>query len=109
MLGCVVSLTSSHLSGSTIRDVNTVGSVLCSNSSFSSLLSSPNTDPDTNEEPSLFVDGSAGVFVDGEEYSFGRDLDEDSSVTFSHCHFTSPKYQSNARPLTGCCYAQSAL
>ncbi|KAK2941974.1 hypothetical protein BLNAU_23127 [Blattamonas nauphoetae] len=44
MLGCVVSLTSSHLSGSTIRDMNTGGSVLCSNSSFSSLLSSPNTD-----------------------------------------------------------------
>ncbi|KAK2955757.1 hypothetical protein BLNAU_9293 [Blattamonas nauphoetae] len=52
MLGCVVSLTSSHLSGSTIRDVNTGGSVLCSNSSFSSLLPSPDTDPESSKRHS---------------------------------------------------------
>ncbi|KAK2941829.1 hypothetical protein BLNAU_23250 [Blattamonas nauphoetae] len=101
MLGCVVSLTSSHLSGSTIRDVNTVWSVLCSNSSFSSLLSSPNTNTDTNEEPSFTLNGSAGVFEDGKSYSFNQNSGTAaSSVTFSHCHFTSPKYQSGSRPLT---------
>ncbi|KAK2950284.1 hypothetical protein BLNAU_14776 [Blattamonas nauphoetae] len=49
MLGCVVSSTSLHLSGSTIRDVNNGGSVLCSNSSFSSLLSHPNSDTDPSQ------------------------------------------------------------
>ncbi|KAK2944378.1 hypothetical protein BLNAU_20723 [Blattamonas nauphoetae] len=100
MLGCVVSLTSSHLSGSTIRDVNTVGCVLCSNSSFSSLLSSPNTDSHTNEEPSIIVDGSNQFeFKDGTEYRIDS-TNQSTSVTFSHCHFTSPNYQSNVRPLT---------
>ncbi|KAK2941851.1 hypothetical protein BLNAU_23242 [Blattamonas nauphoetae] len=102
MLGCVVSLTSSHLSGSTIRDVNTVGCVLCSNSSFSSLLSSPNTDSDTNEEPSIILpDGSAAIFDDSEEYLFNSGHGTAaSSISISHCHFTSPNYASNVRPLT---------
>ncbi|KAK2947611.1 hypothetical protein BLNAU_17444 [Blattamonas nauphoetae] len=101
MLGCVVTLTSSHLSGSTIRDVNTVGCVLCSNSSFSSLLSSPNTDPNSNEEPSIILpDGSEEIFEDGKKYSFGWSENTDLSVSFSHCDFTNTIYASNVRPLT---------
>ncbi|KAK2955731.1 hypothetical protein BLNAU_9267 [Blattamonas nauphoetae] len=97
MLGCVVSLTSSHLSGSTIRDVNTVGCVLCSNSSFSSLLPSPNTDP--NEEPTVILaDGSEGKFADGVAYywtsSFG-----DKAASFTHCHFTGGSYSGSQRPI----------
>ncbi|KAK2962998.1 hypothetical protein BLNAU_2021 [Blattamonas nauphoetae] len=101
MLGCVVSLTSSHLSGSTIRDVNTVGSVLCSNSSFSSLLSSPNPDPTDNTNPSITLpDGSAGVYVDGDPYSYSdADGGSGSSISFSNCRFTHSNYQS-VRPLT---------
>ncbi|KAK2951500.1 hypothetical protein BLNAU_13522 [Blattamonas nauphoetae] len=100
MLGCVVSLTSSHLSGSTIRDVNTVGCVLCSNSSFSSLLPSPNTD--TNAEPSIILDGYSTLqYQDGTPYSFTESSGTAaSSAVFSHCRFTGDNYQSNVRPLT---------
>ncbi|KAK2963039.1 hypothetical protein BLNAU_2062 [Blattamonas nauphoetae] len=101
MLGCVVSLTSSHLSGSTIRDVITGGSVLCSNSSFSSLLSSPNTDTESNEEPSIVLpDGSTPPFVDGTLYFFDKTSGPSStSASFSHCRFTGDNYQPSARPL----------
>ncbi|KAK2942039.1 hypothetical protein BLNAU_23053 [Blattamonas nauphoetae] len=100
MLGCVVSQTSSHLSGSTIRDMNTGGSVLCSNSSFSSLLSSPTTDSDPS--PSITLpDGTHPEFEDGKTYSFEWDSgDETTSITFSHCHFTGANYASNVHPLT---------
>ncbi|KAK2962889.1 hypothetical protein BLNAU_1912 [Blattamonas nauphoetae] len=61
----------------------------------------PNTNTDTNEEPSFTLNGSAGVFEDGKSYSFNQNSGTAaSSVTFSHCHFTSPKYQSGSRPLT---------
>ncbi|KAK2963100.1 hypothetical protein BLNAU_2123 [Blattamonas nauphoetae] len=101
MLGCVVSLTSSHLSGSTIRDVNTGGSVLCSNSSFSSLLPSPYTHPDTNANPSITLpDGSAGVFKDDAAYSYSAsDGNSDSSITFSHCPFLGDNTPTSTRPL----------
>ncbi|KAK2951529.1 hypothetical protein BLNAU_13551 [Blattamonas nauphoetae] len=96
MLGCVVSLTSSHLSGSTIRDVNTIGSVLCSNSSFSSLL------PSTNTDPSIIIDGvPQPAFEDGEEYRFdSADGGSATSISFSHCTFASDDYHLNIRPLT---------
>ncbi|KAK2956752.1 hypothetical protein BLNAU_8205 [Blattamonas nauphoetae] len=99
MLGCVVSLTSSHLSGSTIRDVNNGGSVLCSNSSFSSLLSSPNTDS-TQGTVTLPGTSTPEPFEDSKAYSFDKDSGtETTSITFSHCHFTGDKYPS-ARPIT---------
>ncbi|KAK2955138.1 hypothetical protein BLNAU_9867 [Blattamonas nauphoetae] len=101
MLGCVVWLSSSHLSGSTIRDVNNGGSVLCSNSSFSSFLSSPNTDTDSS--PSITLpDGTHREFVDdGTEYSFSDTSGDESSIaSFSHCHFTGANYASNQRPLS---------
>ncbi|KAK2941949.1 hypothetical protein BLNAU_23131 [Blattamonas nauphoetae] len=97
MLGCVVSLTSSHLSGSTIRDVNNGGSVLCSNSSFSSLLPSPNTDLSItypNGTSTHFDDDGTDYYFDscsGDEYTF---------ASFSHCHFTGTHYGFGARPLT---------
>ncbi|KAK2951525.1 hypothetical protein BLNAU_13547 [Blattamonas nauphoetae] len=97
MLGCVVSLTSSHLSGSTIRDVNIGGSVLCSNSSFSSLLSSPN---DNAESPSVLLPEGPAPFEDGKEYIFPFNTLVTASVSFSHCHFTGANYESNVRPLT---------
>ncbi|KAK2955927.1 hypothetical protein BLNAU_9087 [Blattamonas nauphoetae] len=101
MLGCVVSLTSSHLSGSTIRDMNNGGSVLCSNSSFSSLLSSPNSNP--NEAPSITPAGDFDQesFHDGTVLSFnvssGTELD---SVSYSRCTFTGDPSAPSARPLT---------
>ncbi|KAK2940486.1 hypothetical protein BLNAU_24605 [Blattamonas nauphoetae] len=103
MLGCVVSLSSSHLSGSTIRDVNTGGSVLCSNSSFSSFLSSPNTDSnaDSDASPSITLpNGTHREFVDdGTEYSFNNTSGDESSIaSFSHCHFTGANYASNVHP-----------
>ncbi|KAK2963108.1 hypothetical protein BLNAU_2131 [Blattamonas nauphoetae] len=93
MLGCVVSLTSSHLSGSTIRDVSSGGSVLCSNSSFSSLLSSPNTDSDTDSSDGTvkLPSGATEPFKEGKTYNFGLD-DGTSSVVFSSCRFTGAKY-----------------
>ncbi|KAK2948004.1 hypothetical protein BLNAU_17040 [Blattamonas nauphoetae] len=101
MLGCVVSLSSSHLSGSTIRDVNNGGSILCSNSSFSSLLSSPNTD---SEQPSITLPESSKYpeqFEDGIAYSFNEESgDATTSASFSHCRFTGANYASNARALT---------
>ncbi|KAK2955141.1 hypothetical protein BLNAU_9870 [Blattamonas nauphoetae] len=105
MLGCVVSLSSSHLSGSTIRDVNTGGSVLCSNSSFSSFLSSPNTDSnaDSDASPSITLpNGTHREFVDdGTEYSFNNTSGDESSIaSFSHCHFTGANYASNVHPLS---------
>ncbi|KAK2951491.1 hypothetical protein BLNAU_13513 [Blattamonas nauphoetae] len=101
MLGCVVSLTSSHLSGSTIRDVNTVGCVLCSNSSFSSLLSSPNTDPNTDSDSSIILDGNSILpYKDGTPYSFDYRTAQSTSASFSHCRFTGANYESNVRPLT---------
>ncbi|KAK2948001.1 hypothetical protein BLNAU_17037 [Blattamonas nauphoetae] len=99
MLECVVSLTSSHLSGSTIRDVNNGGSLLCSNSSFSSLLSSHTTD----QLPTItHPNGTSTPFVDdGTEYYFDQDSgDEFSIANFSHCHFTGANYASDARALT---------
>ncbi|KAK2953954.1 hypothetical protein BLNAU_11056 [Blattamonas nauphoetae] len=100
MLGCVVRLSSSHLSGSTIRDVNNGGSVLCSNSSFSSLLSSPN--PDSNPSPSVILpDGSTDEFKDDTPYIFTDTSGVESSLaSFSHCHFTGAKFTSNKRALT---------
>ncbi|KAK2945277.1 hypothetical protein BLNAU_19778 [Blattamonas nauphoetae] len=97
MLGCVVSLTSSHLSGSTIRDVNNGGSFLCSNSSFSSLLSSPNTDP--NSSPSIILDDETTLpFADSTKYKFDSNT-QSTSISISHCPFTGANYAS-ARPLT---------
>ncbi|KAK2952641.1 hypothetical protein BLNAU_12469 [Blattamonas nauphoetae] len=76
MLGCVVSLSSSHLSGSTIRDVNVGGSVFCSNSSFSSLLPSPNTDNDANPSPSIILDGETSLpFDETTPYTFDDSAD----------------------------------
>ncbi|KAK2960721.1 hypothetical protein BLNAU_4376 [Blattamonas nauphoetae] len=85
MLGCVVSLTSSHLSGSTIRDVNNGGSLMCSNSTFSSFLSSP----DTNTEPSITLpDGSHPTFAADQSYYYDNEtFDESTSASFSFCHF----------------------
>ncbi|KAK2953413.1 hypothetical protein BLNAU_11699 [Blattamonas nauphoetae] len=99
MLGCVVSLTSSHLSGSTIRDVNDGGSVLCSNSSFSSLLSSPTANP----EPSITLPDYNGTaeFMDGAAYYYNSDFGtSDSQANFSHCHFTAGEYPQQHRPLS---------
>ncbi|KAK2951515.1 hypothetical protein BLNAU_13537 [Blattamonas nauphoetae] len=96
MLGCVVSLTSSHLSGSTIRDVNIGGSVLCLNSSFSSLLSSPS---DNAESPSVLLPEGPAPFEDGKEYIFPFNTLVTASVSFSHCHFTGEAYQPNKQPL----------
>ncbi|KAK2956320.1 hypothetical protein BLNAU_8687 [Blattamonas nauphoetae] len=93
MLGCVVSLTSSHLSGSTIRDMNIGGSFLCSNSSFSFLLPSPHD----NTDPSIILpNGSTAEFVDGTEYSFSF---TSGSASFSNCHF-SKGYTPYIRPLS---------
>ncbi|KAK2955751.1 hypothetical protein BLNAU_9287 [Blattamonas nauphoetae] len=93
MLGCVVSLTSSHLSGSTIRDVNTVGCVLCSNSSFSSLLPSPSTNADP---PFLLL--PAGEYTP-DDFEYGKPLwfvddagHENTSIVFTNCHFTRAAY-----------------
>ncbi|KAK2955787.1 hypothetical protein BLNAU_9323 [Blattamonas nauphoetae] len=97
MLGCVVSLTSSHLSGSTIRDVNTGGSVLCSNSSFSSLLPSPNSDADSNQSPTPIPADTftADTYEDGTEYYFSdKSGGKETSTIFSHCQFTGDKYPS---------------
>ncbi|KAK2963079.1 hypothetical protein BLNAU_2102 [Blattamonas nauphoetae] len=100
MLGCVVSLTSSHLSGSTIRDVNTVGCVLCSNSSFSSLLPSPNTDTDSSQGTATSpIDSSEEPFDPSKVYSFaGGSGDTSSQAIFTNCHFIGANYPS-ARPL----------
>ncbi|KAK2955192.1 hypothetical protein BLNAU_9921 [Blattamonas nauphoetae] len=98
MLGCVVSLSSSHLSGSTIRDVNSGGSVLCSNSSFSSFLSSPNTD--SNPSPSIILDGDIPLeYEDGKEFFFDYRTLTATSVSFSHCSFTGGS-ETSAHPLT---------
>ncbi|KAK2942998.1 hypothetical protein BLNAU_22079 [Blattamonas nauphoetae] len=99
MLGCVVSLTSGHLSGSTIRDVNNGGSILCSNSSFFTFLPSPNTDTD----PSITLpNGTSTQFDDdGTVYSFDQDSGDKFSVaSFSNCHFVGGHYPTDARPLT---------
>ncbi|KAK2959010.1 hypothetical protein BLNAU_6026 [Blattamonas nauphoetae] len=90
MLGCVVSLTSSHLSGSTIRDMNNGGSILCSNSSFSSLLSSPNTD--TNEQSFIATPGeyTGDDVVDGTLFIF---FDQTTPIVISKCHFTGAAYE----------------
>ncbi|KAK2948761.1 hypothetical protein BLNAU_16296 [Blattamonas nauphoetae] len=104
MLGCVVSLTSSHLSGSTIRDVNNEASILCSNSSFSSLLSSLNTDIDRSNDPLPVSPAGAytpDTVVDCTEYYFNQSSGTTlSSIIFSNCRFTGAKYQPSARPLT---------
>ncbi|KAK2959733.1 hypothetical protein BLNAU_5222 [Blattamonas nauphoetae] len=96
MLGCVVSLTSSHLSGSTIRDVNTGGSVLCSNSSFSSLLSSIHD----NANPSITLpDGTTPEFAPASTFLLESDLSSGTSAIFSHCHFVSDPTPTHTRPL----------
>ncbi|KAK2940091.1 hypothetical protein BLNAU_25003 [Blattamonas nauphoetae] len=97
-MGCVVSLTSSHLSGSTIRDVNIGGSVLCSNCSFSSLLPSPNaecnTGPDSSEGTVLLPGSSTPVpFVDGGDYRFKESSgNETTKAVFTNCRFTELAY-----------------
>ncbi|KAK2958404.1 hypothetical protein BLNAU_6674 [Blattamonas nauphoetae] len=100
MLGCVVSLTSSHLSGSTIRDVNHGGSLHCLNSSFSSLLSSPNTNSDP-PRPTVTLPGeSPKDFVDGTVYAFtysSSNYYEHTPAVFSHCPFTGGLYNSDVR------------
>ncbi|KAK2956830.1 hypothetical protein BLNAU_8284 [Blattamonas nauphoetae] len=79
--------------------MNTGGSVLCSNSSFSSLLPSPNTDS-TQGTVTLPGESTPEPFDDGQAYSFDLDSgDETTSILFSHCRFTGDKY-SSARPLT---------
>ncbi|KAK2959775.1 hypothetical protein BLNAU_5264 [Blattamonas nauphoetae] len=101
MLGCVVSLTSSHLSGSTIRNVNTGGSVLCSNSSFSSLLPSPNPDADSTQGTvTLPGESTPEPFEDDKLYSFtSTSGTEESTALFSNYRFSGEKYPSD-RPLT---------
>ncbi|KAK2961054.1 hypothetical protein BLNAU_3822 [Blattamonas nauphoetae] len=102
MLGCIVSLTSSHLSGSTIRDMNNGGSVLCSNSSFSSLLSSPNTDP--NQSPPTATppgEFTPDTFDDSKDYYFTtHGPNEETSVVFTNCDITGSNYAPTARLLT---------
>ncbi|KAK2963045.1 hypothetical protein BLNAU_2068 [Blattamonas nauphoetae] len=101
MLGCVVWLTSSHLSGSTIRDVNTVGCVLCSNSSFSSLLSSPNTDTDSSTGTVTRPGQDPDAFVDGTEYSFNKASCDHTSSTHHplvHSHSTGTQAPSPSSP-----------
>ncbi|KAK2958842.1 hypothetical protein BLNAU_6091 [Blattamonas nauphoetae] len=84
--------------GSTIRNVNNGGSVLCSNSTFSSLLPSPNTDPsiilpDPDEYPTQFQDGI--------EYYFDENSGtQASAASFTNCGFTGNEYPSHVRPLT---------
>ncbi|KAK2943353.1 hypothetical protein BLNAU_21716 [Blattamonas nauphoetae] len=97
MLGCVVSLTSSHLSGSTIRDVNMGGSVLCSNSSFSSVLSSPSSDTD---EPTVTLPGGAPTPFDDSRLYYIEYGGETSSATFSHCHFNGSTFDGEDKLLT---------
>ncbi|KAK2950295.1 hypothetical protein BLNAU_14787 [Blattamonas nauphoetae] len=98
MLGCDVSLTSSHLAGSTIRDVNNGGSVLCSNSSFSSFLSSPNTDAPSITYPNRT---STPFFDNGTEYFFNKySGNHETSAIFSHCHFIGGQYPTNVHLLT---------
>ncbi|KAK2941947.1 hypothetical protein BLNAU_23129 [Blattamonas nauphoetae] len=96
MLGCVVSLTSSHLSGSTIRDVNNGGSVLCSNSSFSSLLSSPNANP----SPSIVhPDDNPRQFSPSDTFIIDNTFSSSTIASFSHCHFKSNGTPTPTRPL----------
>ncbi|KAK2963033.1 hypothetical protein BLNAU_2056 [Blattamonas nauphoetae] len=100
MLGCVVSLTNSHLSGSTIRDVNTVGCVLCSNSSFSSLLPSHNTDKESSEGTVTRPGQDPEPFMDGVKFEFDESSgDTSSKAVFTNCRFTGANYQPSARPL----------
>ncbi|KAK2945866.1 hypothetical protein BLNAU_19234 [Blattamonas nauphoetae] len=85
------------MSGSTIRDLNLGGSVLCSNSSFSSPLISPTP----NKEPSItYPNGSSLSFH--EDYGYWVDHtsgNEHTFVTFSHCHFNASQYDEIDRPL----------
>ncbi|KAK2958377.1 hypothetical protein BLNAU_6647 [Blattamonas nauphoetae] len=79
--------------------MNTGGSVLCSNSSFSSLIPSPNTDS-TQGTVTLPGESTPEEFQDGTDYSFiSSSGPETTSVTFSNCRFSGDKYES-ARPLT---------
>ncbi|KAK2962059.1 hypothetical protein BLNAU_3115 [Blattamonas nauphoetae] len=102
MLGCVVSLSSSHLSGSTIRDMNNGGSILCSNSSFSCLLSSPDPNPESSEGTVTLPNDTTTQFDDdGTPYFFDTNSGNlDTSAIFSHCHFTGDGYTKNQRAIT---------
>ncbi|KAK2955726.1 hypothetical protein BLNAU_9262 [Blattamonas nauphoetae] len=102
MLGCVVSLTSSHLSGSTIRDMDTGGSVLCSNSSFSSLLHSPNTEVDLSEGTVTIPGSSVSEPFKGDtDYSFDENSgDQLSEAVFTNCHFDRSVNQLTTSPLS---------
>ncbi|KAK2947935.1 hypothetical protein BLNAU_17162 [Blattamonas nauphoetae] len=99
MLGCVVSLSSSHLSGSTIRDFNNGGSVLCLNCSFSSLLSSFNVD--SNADGTIINPNGTFPFNDnGTSHYWGSSsIYETITATFRNCRFTGAKYASNKRPI----------
>ncbi|KAK2955259.1 hypothetical protein BLNAU_9811 [Blattamonas nauphoetae] len=96
MVGCVVSETSSHLTGSTLRDVHFGGSLLCSNTSFSALLSSL----DQNDAETGTVDmpdETSHDFVDGTRYTFTADSGgEATAAVFTGCVFTGAKYPTNS-------------
>ncbi|KAK2954089.1 hypothetical protein BLNAU_10906 [Blattamonas nauphoetae] len=96
MVGCDVSETSSHLTGSTLRDVHFGGSQLCSNTSFSALLSSL----DQNDAETGTVDmpdETSHVFVDGTRYTFTADSGgESTAAVFTGCVFTGAKYATHS-------------
>ncbi|KAK2947684.1 hypothetical protein BLNAU_17354 [Blattamonas nauphoetae] len=96
MVCCVVSETSSHLTGSTLRDVHFGGSLLCSNTSFSALLSSL----DQNDAETGTVDmpdETSHDFVDGTRYTFTADSGGEATATvFTGCVFTGAKYPTNS-------------
>ncbi|KAK2954398.1 hypothetical protein BLNAU_10730 [Blattamonas nauphoetae] len=93
MVGCAVCETSSHLCGSTVRDVQLGGSLLCSNTTFSALLASS----ECNEETAGTVqspNGTTSAFVDGDTFSFDEtDGGEAASAVFTSCSFTGSRYQ----------------
>ncbi|KAK2946579.1 hypothetical protein BLNAU_18492 [Blattamonas nauphoetae] len=92
MVGCDVETSNNHLSGSTIRDVNLGGDLLCSNTSFSECqTSTPSLDPPSPIPPTH--DPNNYQFV-GQKYADGEGrFDQhvpltEGVIAFSKCSFS---------------------
>ncbi|KAK2960637.1 hypothetical protein BLNAU_4292 [Blattamonas nauphoetae] len=99
MVGCAVVETSSHVTGSTVRDVHFGGSLLCSNTSFSSILSEGG-DAEGNGGTIEHPNRTTEELVAGKTYSFDSSSgDELTSAVFTDCSFVGSDYASLTSPI----------
>ncbi|KAK2960648.1 hypothetical protein BLNAU_4303 [Blattamonas nauphoetae] len=85
MHGCSVTQTNNHLSGSTIRDFNSGGSLLCQNTSFTNIhTANTELEAPTDDDPANYQFVGKG----DEEFLASKTLENVGPVAFTKCSFS---------------------